>query len=335
MKKPARRVTLIDVATKMGISPATVSLALRDKDGVAEKTRAAVHRTAKNMGYVPNRSAAQLRTRRSDTVGLIVPNINNPFFAEVTNSVEERLDQAGCSLLLAKTSDLLEKQSKAITTMMGYSVDGVLICPAIGTELKHLRHLVQSRLPAVFFTRSVPDMQQNYVGADNSAGTYLATRTLLEKGHRKICFVGGSRDSITRGERCAGYSKALRDHGIQPAEGLDLPGETTMSGGFQIIRGILASPNHPTAAVCYNDVVAFGVILGLWASRIVPGKDFMVTGFDNLSDSAFWSPPLTTLSCPPQEIGRRAAELLLERIFDPQKPTATIILDPVLVERDT
>lgn len=319
----------------MELSPATVSLALRDKGGVAEKTKAAVQRTAKSMGYVPNRSAAQLRTRRSNAVGLIVPNIVNPFFAELTNAVEARLDLAGYSLLLTQTSELLDKQNDATTRMLEYSVDGVLICPAIGTESRNLRHLTQSRLPTVFFTRSVSDLEHNYVGADNSSGTYRATVSLLQKGHRKVCFVGGSPHSLTRRERLDGYLRALRDNGIRPARELDIPGETSMSGGFQIVRAILASPNHPTAAVCYNDVVAFGVILGLWASKVVPGKDFMVTGFDNLTETAFWSPPLTTLSCPPVEIGTRAAELLLQGIKDRRQKPRSIIIDPELIQRDT
>jgi len=327
--------TLKDIADKLGISPATVSLALRNKECVSEKTRQTVWDAVKRLGYVYNRSAARLRTQRSTTIGLIVPNILNPFFTELTSAVEEKVDTFGYSLLLAKTSEDRERQAKAIRTMLEYSVDGILLCPAVGTTQEDLRICEKNNTPLVLFTRPVDGPKIDYVGPDNTRGTALATKYLLGKGHKRIAFIGGVEGSFTRWERYEGYRKALEEANIPIEKQYNRVCDTTLDHGFQAIQELLNLRESPTAALCFNDVVAFGAILGLWYHRIVPGKDFDVIGFDNISDAAIFSPSLTTLSCPPKRIGSRASELLLERIKHPEKSQESIIIVPELILRDS
>lgn len=327
--------TLKDIADQLGISPATVSLALRNKECVSEKTRHSVWDAVKRLGYVYNRSAARLRTQRSTTIGLIVPNILNPFFTELTSAVEEKVDSFGYSLLLAKTSEDRERQAKALRTMLEYSVDGILLCPAVGTTQEDFRICEKTNTPLVLFTRPVDGPKIDYVGPDNSRGTNLATKYLLGKGHKRIAFIGGVEGSFIRWERYEGYRKALEEANLPLDQQYDKICDSTLDGGFQVIQELLSLQEPPTATLCFNDVIAFGAILGLWSHRIVPGRDFDVIGFDNISDAALFSPALTTLSCPPQLIGSRASELLLERIKHPGKSKESIILVPNLILRDS
>lgn len=330
-----KQITLAEIAKHLGVSTATVSLALQNKPGVSEKTRKAVLEMVKRLGYVYNRSAARLRMQRSFTIGLIVPNLQNPFFTELTNSVEEQIEAEGLSLLLAKTSEDPLRQQKAVKSMLEYRVDGLLICPAIGTRASDLQILLDAHLPFVLYTRNVTGFAADYVGAQNKKGTQSATEFLLKRGHRRIAFIGGQSTSQTRKERFEGFRYALQKAGIPLPDSVNLPCETSIKGGYESIQRVLKVQPNPTAAVCYNDVVAFGVILGLWASRISPGKEFPVIGFDNIADAALWSPPLTTLSVPPGLVGQEAVKLLLKRISSPDSPPEKVTLSPPLVVRES
>lgn len=330
--KPSK-ITLVDIANELGLSPATVSLALRDKPVVAEKTRQLVHEKVREMGYVYNRSAAQLRTQRSRSIGLIVPNLVNPFFAELTNKVEEIVDSEGCSLIVAGTSENLERQNRVLRSMQEYGVDGVLICPVPNTRPKHLRPLLKNHLPMVLYTRPIKGLAANYVGANNAAGISMATRYLIDRGHTRIAFVGGRGVSMTRAERFRGFKEACDQAGIEVISDFCVSVETSIKAGYSAIGPLLDRSDPPTAAVCYNDVLAFGVILGLWAMQRTPGDDFAVTGFDDIANAAIWSPPLTTVACPPQQIAQTAVELIVSRIGHPRKNHKKTILPPKLMAR--
>ncbi|MFQ3621717.1 MAG: LacI family DNA-binding transcriptional regulator [Spirochaetales bacterium] len=328
-------VTLKDIADELGLSTATVSLALRNKECVALNTRRKVWEATQRRGYVYNRSAARLRTQKSLTIGLIVPNILNPFFTELTSSVEEAVETFGYSLLLAKTSEDREKQSKAIRTMLEYNVEGVLLCPALGTQQEELRICERTGTPLVLFTRPVDGCDADYVGPDNFGGTTVATRYLIKKGHRHIAFIGGTLGSFTRWERYEGYCRALKEANLPLPDEYNCVCETTVDGGYRWVNNLMQLKDPPTAAVCFNDVVAYGVILGLWANQLVPGKDFDVVGFDNTSDASLFSPSLSTVSCPPNRIGKKASELLLERIQNPEKRNEVVIFSPELILRES
>jgi LacI family transcriptional regulator len=333
MGKRSSRITLVDVANELGVSPATVSLALRDKNVVAKRTRAAVLQKVQELGYVYNRSAAQLRTQRSNSIGLIVPNLLNPFFAELTDQVERVLDAQDSSLIVAGTSEDIEQQAKTLQNMQEYGVDGVLVCPVPRTTPKHLRGLIRSGLPVVLFTRAVRGLAANYVGADNSLGSAIATEYLMSRGHRRLSFIGGLDASTTRTERFSGFVNACKKNGIRVVEEFCLSTETTLQGGYRAISSLIEHPDPPTGAVCYNDVVAFGVILGLWALNRRPGKDFSVVGFDDITNASIWSPPLTTVSSRPQQIGEEAVSLLLSLIEKPRKTPKRVIIPPSLIVR--
>ena len=323
------------MANALGISPATVSLALREKSVVAEKTRKSVIKTAEKLGYVYNRNAAQLRTRRSSTISLIVPNISNPFFAEFSDIVEEILEKKGCRMHLLRTSENVLRQAKCIRSSLEYGVDGILICPVASTKPKSLRSLLPAGLPVVQFIRRIPKLGIDYVGVDNHRGMKLATEYLLDRGHQRFVFIGGRSESHTRAERLQGFMDALHGKGPTITVQESVACEATVRDGYEAISRILRNQKRPTAVVCYNDVLAFGVILGVWASKLTPGRDVSVVGFDNLSDSALWRPPLTTVSNSRREIAREAVALIAKRLQNPRSQAKRIIVAPSLVVRSS
>ena len=334
-QKSPKRVTLVDVAKDACVSRATASLVLRDSPLVADETREKVLASMKKLGYVYNRAAASLRTRRSQTIGLIVNDITNPFFAQMTVGSEAHLDEANYGVLLSNTSEKLDKQDRLLETMYEYGVDGVLLCPAMGTPLDTIDQLRRWRLPFVLVARYLFDVEVDYVGADNVLGAEMAAEHLLSQGHRQIAFVGGSANSSARRDRLRGYRETLHRHGAVVDEALSVTSPPTRDGGHRAILELLKQSDPPTAALCYNDVVAFGAMLGLRTASCVPGRDFAVVGFDDIDEAALWRPALTTVSIAPRQIGVEAARLLLERIADPDGEPQRVILPPELMVRES
>ena len=327
------RVTLLDVARHAGVSRATASLVLRDSPLVAETTRQRVLASMQQLGYVYHRTAATLRTQRSHTVGLVITDITNPFFAELTLGVEERLDEANYVVVLANTSESLDKQSSILTAIHENNADGILLCPAEGTSRETIDTLSSGQMPVVLVVRYLFDIDADYVGADNVLGAKLAVEHLIAHGHRRIAFIGGPATSSARRDRLLGYRSALEQHNLSVDESLLPTSATTRNGGHQAILSLLMQNDPPTAALCYNDVVAFGVMLGLQAHGRMPGQDFAVIGFDDIADASLWHPPLTTVSIAPYQMGATAAQRLLERIACPDDPPRRVILPPSLVIR--
>jgi LacI family transcriptional regulator len=219
--------------------------------------------------------------------------------------------------------------------MQEYGVDGVLLCPARGTTPDTIAHLHRWRLPFVLVTRYLDSVEVDYVGADNVRGAEMAVEHLIADGHRRIAIVGGPPDSSAREDRTRGYRNALAHHGLDADKALSVTSPVTRDGGHQAILQLLRQPDPPTAAFCYNDIVAFGVMLGLQAAGLVPGEDFSVVGFDDIEEAALWRPALTTVAIAPRQIGAVAANLLLERIADPDGSPRQAILPPALVVRDS
>ena len=328
-------VTLLDVARDAGVSRATASLVLRGSELVAHETRERVLASMRKLGYVYHRGAASLRTQRSNTVGLIVPDVTNPFFAEMTVGIEQRLDQAQHVVLLGNTAETLGKQERLLAMMQEYRADGVLLCPANDTSTQTIVRLRQARLPFVLFTRYIDGVEADYVGADNVRGAELAIEHLVGLGHQRIAFVGGPANSSARRDRLQGYRTALEQHGLLIDPALQLTSPTTREGGHQCIHTLLELPGPPTAVLCYNDIVAFGVMLGLQASGLTPGRDVAVIGFDDIAEAGLWRPALTTVAISPRQIGEEAARLLLERIAAPDAAARQIILQAKLIVRQS
>ncbi len=328
------KVTLQDVADAAGVSKATASLALRENPRISEPTRMRVLEAVDALGYVYNQRAASLRTRRSYTIGLIIKDVSNPFNAELTSGAESQLADHDYSLVLVTTDDDLDKQSRMIKTMLERDVDGLILSPVAQTRTESMRDLTQF-CPMVLLTQYYSKLAVDCVGMDNENGTERAIEHLIQQGHRRIAFVGGYNSTLTRQRRLHSYRDTLRQHGIAFDPALCIASPVTRRGGYDAIHQLLSMPQPPSAAYCYSDVIAFGVMLGLRAASMEAGKDFSVIGFDDVPEATLWHPSLTTVSADPRGLGENAAQLMLRRISTPDAPVRRVIMPSHLVLRDS
>ena len=329
------RVTLSDIAGDARVSRATVSLVLRNVPVVAEETRQRVLGSMRRLGYVYHRAAASLRTQRTHAIGLIVTDITNPFYAEIIVAIEDKLGNAGYVTLLGNTSETVSKQERLIATMQEYPADGLLLCPAVDRSETFAEWIQNCRIPRVLFVRSVSGVDCDYVGVDNVLGAQTAVEHLVKLGHRQIAFIGGASEVSSRKERVTGYENALLASRCRLVPAHILTSPPDREGGYQAMQQLLRLAGTPTAALCFNDMVAIGAMQALSAAGKTPGRDFALVGFNDVAEAALCRPSLTTVATTPGKIGEAAAELLLDRIAHPQQPSRKLILQPRLVVRES
>ncbi len=336
--KPPRgpqRLTLRDLAAHAGVSRATVSLVLAKSPLVAAKTRARVLESARVLGYVYNRGAANLRTRRTNTIGVSINELTNPYFTGLTSAIQKAFLALGRTVFLTDSEESVVQQDQFIATMREYNADGLAICPAQGTDVAAMQRLIEQAIPCVLISRDVPGSGLDYVGNANQHGMFMATEHLIKLGHRHIAMIGGTDRTSTGMERRAGHREALAAHGIALDEALVVQGPPTRVFGAATVRALLERDPAPTAAVCFNDVIAFGVMLGLRQIGREAGRDFAVVGYDDLAEAALWTPGLSTVEIDSHRTGTEAARLLLERIEEPNLPARRVVLQPRLIIRDS
>lgn len=331
---PNKKVTLQDVANKAGVSKTTASLVLRRNPRISEPTRKRVLAAVESLDYVYNQHAASLRTQRSDTIGLIVSDLSNPFYAELTTGIQMELGKNHIGLLLGITFDDMVTHQHLGKTMLERDVDGLILVPPAGVDESTIRKLA-NHIPVVLLTRYIPNLEIDYVGTDNELGGRRAVEHLIEKGHQRIAFIGGHEASSARRDRLRGYSSMLESHGFPVDLSLCVTSRVSREGGYQAIQALLRLPDPPTAALCYNDVVAFGVMLGLRAVGVEPGADFAVVGFDDVAEASLWQPSLSTVSSSPEAMGQSVADLLLRRLANPNLPIEQITFPSKLVLRNS
>ncbi len=329
-----KKVTLQDVADAANVSKATASLALNNNPRISEPTRQRVLAAVETLGYVYNQRAASLRTQRSYTIGLILKDVSNPFNAELTAGAESQLAEQDFSLLLCTTDDDLDKQARMIKTMLERDVDGLILSPAAETATESLQRLMQ-HCPLVLMTQYYSDLAADCVGMDNENGTVLAVEHLIQQGHRRIAFVGGFEATSSRQRRLQSYRDTLQHHGIEFDPALCITSPVSRRGGYDAVHQLLDMPERPSAAYCFSDVIAFGVMLGLRAAGIEAGRTFAVIGFDNVAEASLWHPSLTTVSTDARGMGEQAAKLMLDRIAEPDLPVKRVIMPSRLIERDS
>jgi LacI family transcriptional regulator len=327
------RVTLQVIAQKLDVSTATVSLALRDSPVVAEATRTRVQSLARELGYIYNRSAASLRTARTNMVGVGFHDITNPYFAELLTAVEEATGRHGRTVLLGTWGESLERQERVLRTLKEYRPDGMILCPAGASEAEHLMQVVEAGIPVVQISREIEGLDCDFVGSDDVLGMHIAVDHLVGLGHRRIAMIGGNETTSTGRNRHRGWREAMLRHGLRPDPALMVPGYGTRETGLQAIQAVLDLPEPPTAAVCFNDLTAFGALLGLRHRGREAGVDFSIVGCDGVQEAAQWYPGLTTIHNRQDEMGRNAAELLAEQLDNPAAPPRRIVLEPRLVVR--
>lgn len=335
-KKSRKRPTQADVANLAGVSQTTVSQVLNDADiAIPEETRKRILKAMNELGYIPNRMARSLRSGETRTIGMIVPDSANPFFAEVARGVEDASFKQGYSVILCNSDGNLDKELLYSDVLTEMQIDGILFIAA-GLSEEHIQTLQERRIPLVVVDREIPDVAVDSVLADNTKGGWLATRHLIELGHRRIGCIQGPSDLSPSADRIIGYRRALEEAGISVDEEIMVRGDFQYEGGHQAARRLLTSEKPPTAVFACNDLMAIGTISAAVEMGYQIPDDLSVVGYDDLPLARFANPPLTTVVQPKHEIGTIAATMLLERVRDMDAPSHRRVLDTsICVRRST
>ncbi|MFC3060492.1 LacI family DNA-binding transcriptional regulator [Paenirhodobacter populi] len=326
-------VTLMDVACAANVSRATASLVVRGSPRVAAATRERVEEAMRRLGYVYNRSAAGLRSSRSGVLGVMLPGISNPFFAEFLEGIETVLQGAGLTNFLVISGEEAASEGRILRLLFEHGCDGLAICPPQDMQATSVQSLLRSGLSVVQAMREISD-QFDYVGPDYAAGMRLAVDHLAGLGHRHFAFVEtGFCHSATRA-RTEALSAALGALGLPPAIILRAPApEEDGSGLAEAIDNLRR--DGVTAAICFNDLIALSLCGSLADRGVRVGRDFSVVGFDGMAMGQMVRPRLTTIGIQPRSIGRAVAERLVARIGDRQLAVARTILPVRLIAGDT
>ncbi|RWX80922.1 LacI family DNA-binding transcriptional regulator [Neorhizobium lilium] len=322
--KKKSRVTLLDVARSANVSRATASLVIRKSALVGAETRARVEQVMRDLGYVYNMGAARLRAERSHTVGVIVPNLTNPFFAELLSGIEAIVDSAGMVVLLANSGDQPDRQDMLMRRMREHGVDGVILCPAADTEPDLLVQAFEWQLPVVQALRHI-SAQTDYAGADYEGGMRQAVDYLASLGHRAIAFAVHGPVHSAYHERVDGFRTAMDARGLAANMIVRVPDATSLIPSAAPL--LFEAQHKPTAVICFNDVLALGLSAGLHDMGLKVGQDFSLLGFDDVTDAETMRPRLSSVSTAPVIIGENAGRLLLDRLANPSSPAQRIVTE--------
>ncbi|REC95288.1 LacI family DNA-binding transcriptional regulator [Kushneria indalinina] len=324
--------TIREVAARAGVSPATVSRVMKGEVRVNAETRARVEAVIKALGYAPNVFARSLASNRLNGVGLVISHLGGPFMGRVMMTLEAALRRANVSLLVASGGGEAGREQEAVDFLLGRRCDG-LIVHADALSNATLAGLAATT-PLVVFNRRVPEIAEHCIHLDNECGGYLATRHLLEQGHRRIACLTGPLKQQDAAERLAGYRRALREEGIETDEHAIIEGDFTERSGEQGMATLLAREAAVTAVVAGNDDMALGAMAALRARRISMPQTISLIGYDDEACARHVVPALTTVHAPLEEMAQAAAERLLALIEGATLPPSTPFM-PTLIERET
>jgi LacI family transcriptional regulator len=335
MKQKRHHVTLEHVATHAGVSRSTASLALRGSSHISKATREKVQTSMRELGYIYDRVAANLRSKDSSTVGLIIMELANPFYSELLVGIHHELDKFGKTVILGTTFDSPAIQERLLSTMLENRVGGIILSAVPGSSSEPINRFRDLGIPLVLINRKLQGAECDFVGVDNVEGGRIAIEHLIRKGHRRIAFLGGLPQLSTWRGRKQGYDEAHRMAGLEIDPTLVIESRATRQGGIEAIQKLLALPSPPTAAFCYNDTIAIAVCMHLQSVGLVPGRDLAIVGFDDIPEATIFSPKLTTVSSYIRLLGEHAARLLHARIDGADAPPQSVIVQPELIVRDS
>jgi LacI family transcriptional regulator len=336
-----RPVTVKDVARKAGVSVATVSHVVNGSRYVSPELTQRVRDAAAELGYTPNGTARSLRLRRTQTIGLIVPDVS-PFFVELARVIEDHGFAAGYTTVLGNADGHPDRERRYVETMLSKNVDGLILASTLHDAGELAELLAGVRTPAVVVDRELELPGVDVVHADNEQGGYQATRHLLELGHTRIGCITGAPALLPSAGRAAGYRRALAEAGIAGAERWTAEGDFQYAGGRRATAELLDRREGLTAIFASNDLMALGALSELAARGLRAPEDVSVCGFDDVFPAALVSPSLTTVHQPLHDIGRAAVDTLLARIDgdvpdEPtrrQFPTELVVRDSTAPPRD-
>ena len=321
-------VTIKDIAEYTGVSYATVSRTLNNISGVRPATREKVLEAAKELGYRPNIHARYLKTNKTNTLALVVPDISNPFFADIASAVNDYAFQNGYTTILCSTDWNVGIEVVQLDQLRNQRVDGIIYKPAGRNPLD----LSGLSVPNVLIS-CTPGPNNTFIEVNNHHGGALAAGHLVDRGYSSFAFIGGTRESESNSERISGFVDELKRLGKDIPENHISYGDFSVESGYQQAGEIMALPDKPDGIFCGNDLIALGVLQFLMENGYDVPKDTGVVGFDDILLAGLPQIRMTTIAQPRALMGKRAAELLIDRIESGEMKNEHIILEPELIVR--
>ncbi len=327
-------VRLQDVARRSRVSTATVSRVINHPERVNAVTRARVEQAIREMGYQPSRVARRLRVERgtSRLIGVLLSDIQNPFFADLARGVEDVAHGRGYAVLLGNSDEDEAKARRYVEVMRAELVDGIILPPTSDRDEAAIE-LVRMRAPLVCVDRRLGRQCVDSVLIDNVRGAYEAAAHLIRLGHRRIAFIEGLPRISTSRERLEGYRQALAEHGIEADPRLVRRGDSRQGSGRRHAAELLDLPERPTALLVGNNLMTLGALEAVRERGLSIPDEVAILGYDDMPWALAFDPPLTVVKQPGYEVGQRAAELLIQRLEEPGRSVTVVLLQPELVVR--
>lgn len=310
-------VTIREVAKKAGVSSATVSRVINNSDMVKDKTRDLVIRIIKEMGFAPSEIARSLSKKETKTIGVVVPDINNPFYGEVIKGVSLLADKSNLNILLCDTNEDTEKEKNSLHMLKEQRIRGIIIAPASDTNefnSEYLSILENMGIPIVLVGRDVKYSNFDGVFLDNVQGAYDGVNALIQNGHKEIVIIAGPQDSKPGRDRLGGYLKAFAMNGLEVKNDYIFYGNFKLESGYEITNSILQMKNKPTAIFTCNNMMTLGCIKALSEKNLRIPEDFALVGFDEIEILNTLNIKISVISRPTFEMGQIAMEMLADRI---------------------
>ncbi|MEP7363902.1 MAG: LacI family DNA-binding transcriptional regulator [Acidobacteriota bacterium] len=320
-----KRYSIKDIARTASVSNSTVSRALRNSPLVNPETGEMIRRIAEQEGYRPSAAARSLVTQRTNTIGVVVTNISDPFVAGVVSGIEDAAEQRGFSVFLANSNAEPAREKRVVRSFEERRVDGIIVTSSRVGAL-HVPMLSQMDVPIVLLNNQHPSEAAYSVMIDNEGGSFAATSYLVQLGHRRIGYIGDFNGHQSDTERLSGYQRAIDSAGLEFDLNLVQRGDGKPEGARIALARLLALADPPTAVFCYNDMSALGAMNAAHAAGLRVPEELSLVGFDDLYISQYLNPPLTTVRQPMAEMGRLATETLLRLLA--KEPSTQIIKVP-------
>ena len=334
VKRGAPVATVKEVAQRAGVSTATVSRALSGTSRVRESVRARILEAAEELSYRPNRAARDLRVRSSRAVGVLIPDIENPFFTSLVCGIEEVLGRTDYSLLLASYNEDPIQEERRLEVFRADGVRG-LIFAASRSPSRLYTELGKAGMALVAASRGSSRLPVDQVTVANHDGAYAATSHLIQLGHRRIAMINGPLALTTARDRQLGYEQALNEAGVSLDESLVVHSAFKQADGYSAMQQLLSSTRPPTAVFAASNLLTLGALQAIHTRHLAIPDEIAIVGFDEMPWAMSLRPPLTTVAQPAFDVGRTAAELLLARVREPALPRRQVVLETKLIVRSS
>ncbi len=326
---------IYEIAKKAGVSHMTVSRSFNNPEMVNKKTRQKIMKIADELSYRPSLIAKSMRTKRTNYIGLILPDIINPFFPEIVRGVDDCARKNEYNVILVNTDNDYEIETSSMYMFINRGVDGIILSGIAGgkKDKEFIKKIISRKIPVILIDRYIPDINCAYVITDNFKAAYNVTRYLIGLGHKKIGVISSPQKIKIFQDRLKGFKQALTDYRLSYKNNYVVEGEESIESGYISMRELLKTSNKITAVFAMCDFIAFGVYKYLKENDIRIPEDISVISIDDIYTSSIITPPLTTMAQKKYEMGFRAVEILINSITGNKNIKKNIILEAELMER--